>query len=163
MRRKLRREERKALQASRHVTINVVSLIDIFAILVFYLLVSALAVEIIPMQQALKLPESGSRDLPQQRFAIVITQEEILVENQKVMSTAQALKAGKAELSPLLQALEKVPLQQDGQTGRHRGEANILADREIPFRLLRSVMAACTQARFERISLAVVEKAGSGS
>ncbi len=36
-------------------------------------------------------------------------------------------------------------------------EATIMGDREIPYRLLKKVIASCTQAGFERISLAVLQ------
>ena len=53
-----KRLERQSRQAGREVELNIVSLIDIFAMLVFYLLVNALVVQILPNPQALKLPES---------------------------------------------------------------------------------------------------------
>jgi biopolymer transport protein TolR len=37
-------------------------------------------------------------------------------------------------------------------------EATIMGDREIPYRLLKKVMASCAQAGFDRISLAVLQK-----
>ena len=37
-------------------------------------------------------------------------------------------------------------------------EATIMGDREIPYRVLKQVMAACGRAGYERISLAVLQK-----
>jgi biopolymer transport protein ExbD len=39
-----------------------------------------------------------------------------------------------------------------------RREATIMGDREIPYRLLKKVMATCSEAGFGRISLAVLQK-----
>jgi biopolymer transport protein TolR len=51
----------------------------------------------------------------------------------------------------------------DGSSALTRGEINIMADREIPYQLIKKLMATCTEARFARISLAVVSKpAGTG-
>jgi biopolymer transport protein ExbD len=39
-----------------------------------------------------------------------------------------------------------------------RREATIMGDKEIPYRLLKKVMATCAEAGFGRISLAVLQK-----
>ena len=86
-----RRIIRKIKQSKRQVSINVVSLIDIFAILVFYLLVNALVVEVIPEYQNLKLPDSVSRDEAKRTVAVAISYKDILVDNDVVMSVEAAL------------------------------------------------------------------------
>ncbi|MGQ0503111.1 MAG: ExbD/TolR family protein [Panacagrimonas sp.] len=154
--RELRREAREG-------ELNVVSLIDIFAILVFYLLVNALVVEILPSPKALKLPESIANDQPQQTVLILVTTEDIIVDNRKVMSTASVQAADARVLPQLKYELdEKTLMQVDGGTPGQltRGDVNIMADKSIPFNVLRKVMATCSDARFARISLAVVEKKG---
>ena len=45
----------------------------------------------------------------------------------------------------------------DGATPEAR-EVTIMGDKAIPFRLLKKVMATCTDAAYERIALAVVQK-----
>jgi biopolymer transport protein ExbD len=165
-RRRERRQERQARRAGRTVALNIVSLIDVFAILVFYLLVNALTVEVIPSPKALKLPESVVQEQPRPTLSLIVTTEEILVDNQSVMRTAQALGAGNRPLVPLRTALQRTPLQppaeKDAAGGFTRGEVNILADKSIPFRLLKKVMATCSEARFAHISLAVIEKGSGG-
>lgn len=165
-RRRERRNQRRARHAARAVAINIVSLIDIFAILVFYLLVNALVVEVIPSPRSLKLPESAVKEQPRPAVTIVVTADDILVDNQPVMPTAQALQADVRLLAPLKSALLLAPLMQvegDAQGRLTRGEVNIVADKAIPYHLLKKVMATCTEARFARISLAVIEKKGDGS
>lgn len=161
-RRRLHREDR---HAARDVEINIVSLIDIFAILVFYLLVNALAVEILPSTQTLKLPESDIQQQPHQAPVILVTRDDILVDNLRIMGTAEALATEDALLAALKAALMRNALMQvdnaPGQTTR--GEINIMADKGIPYRLLKKVMATCTEARYARISLAVMEKRSGGA
>jgi biopolymer transport protein ExbD len=161
MNRRQRRDERADSRRGRAVAINIVSLIDVFAILVFYLLVNALAVETIPSPRTLKLPESITREQPRSTLAIVITRDEILVGNRKVMTTAQA--AGGKSLAPLRSALLQLPLDTEERGTPSRGDANILADRSIPFGLLKSVMSTCSEVNFARISLAVVEGRGGAT
>lgn len=159
--RKLVREMRKE---AREGELNVVSLIDIFAILVFYLLVNALVVEILPSPKALRLPESIAKEEPQQTVLILITNEDIIVDNQKVMSTADAAAATVNVLPDLKYKLnEQTLLQVEGGTPGQmtRGDVNIMADKSIPFHILKKVMATCSDTRFAKISLAVVQKAGA--
>ena len=153
-RRRERRNERAVRRQKGAVVINIVSLIDIFAILVFYLLVNALVVEVIPSPRQIKLPESVIKEQPRLASTIVVTSSDILVDGQAVMPTAQALSADVKLLAPLMQ------VEGDAQNRLTRGEVNIVADRSIPYQLLKKVMATCTETRFARISLAVIERKG---
>lgn len=157
-----KRLERKSRQAGREVELNIVSLIDIFAMLVFYLLVNALVVQILPNPQALKLPESVVQEDPRETVLIQVTLNDVLVNNVRVMSTADAAAAQGNVLAPLKSELANAPLAPTpGAEGQMtRGEVNIMADKAIPYQLLKKVMATCTDARFARISLAVIEKQG---
>lgn len=159
----VRRIERQYLQSGRTVPINIVSMIDIFAILVFYLLVSIAAVEMRPDDKSLQLPQSTSRERPHQATQVLITRKDILIDNRFVISTADASAFSGTTLPALKSEFEsKVGLIQAVDGGAvSRGEINILADKEIPYSLLKKVMATCTEARFARISLATVERKGA--
>jgi biopolymer transport protein TolR len=162
MPRKTRRLAREDRHSARDVEINIVSLIDIFAILVFYLLVNALAVEILPSPQSLKLPESAIEEQPRETTVILVTKDDILVNNARIMGTAEAMAADSAFLAPLKSELMRAPLMrvEEATTQTTRGEVNIMADKTVPYRLLKKIMATCTETRFAKISLAVVEKQG---
>lgn len=159
--RKIIREIRKE---AREGELNVVSLIDIFAILVFYLLVNALVVEILPSPKALQLPQSVAKEDPKQTVLILITPEDIIVDTKKVMSTADAAAAATSVLPELKYKLnEQTLMQVDGAGAGQltRGDVNIMADKSIPFHVLKKVMATCSDTRFAKISLAVIEKEGA--
>ncbi|WP_238388315.1 biopolymer transporter ExbD [Sinimarinibacterium sp. NLF-5-8] len=162
--RKIRRLQREERGAARALEINIVSLIDIFAILVLYLLVNALVVEVLPSPQALKLPESTVQEQPRQSVAIVVTRTDILVNNQRIMGLADAEKTEQRHLEVLKNELLRVPLLRNPAQPEivTRGEINIMADRSVPYHLLKKVMATCTEARFAKISLAVLEKGSGG-
>ncbi len=165
-RRRARRKDRAGRRKIRAVAINIVSLIDIFAILVFYLLVNALVVEVIPSPRSIKLPESAIEDEPRQAVTIIVTNADILVDNRSVMTVEQAMAPDAKLLAPLQSTLLATPLMQvegDPQNRLTRGEVNIVADKSIPYSLLKKVMATCTETRFARISLAVIEKKGGGT
>lgn len=159
--RKIIREIRKE---AREGELNVVSLIDIFAILVFYLLVNALVVEILPSPKALQLPQSVAKEDPKQTVLILITPEDIIVDTKKVMSTADAAASATSVLPDLKYKLnEQTLMQVDGAGAGQltRGDVNIMADKSIPFHVLKKVMATCSDTRFAKISLAVIEKEGA--
>lgn len=162
--RRARKIVRELRREAREGELNVVSLIDIFAILVFYLLVNALVVEILPSPQALKLPESIAKEDPRQTVLILITNEDIIVDTQKVMSTAAAAAATTSVLPDLKYKLNEQTLMQVEGAGAGqltRGDVNIMADKSIPFHILKKVMATCSDTRFAKISLAVIEKEGA--
>lgn len=160
--RKIRHIQRQFEQGSSAEPINIVSLIDIFAILVFYLLVSIAAVELHPNEQAVQLPQSTSQERPHETTQLMVTRKDILLNNRFVMNTDEAL-ASNDKFLPKLKAefLSGVGLQQSAETGAvNRGEINILANKDIPYSLLKKLMATCTEAQFARISLAVVQNKG---
>lgn len=160
---KIRRIERQYVQGGRAVPINIVSMIDIFAILVFYLLVSIAAVEMRPNPDNLQLPRSTSSDRPREAAQLMVTQKEILLNNVFVMSTPDAT-AAEGDFLPALNAQfeEKIELLPDARTNeKTRGEINILADKAIPYSLLKKVMSTSGKARFSRTSLAVTQQKGA--
>jgi biopolymer transport protein TolR len=133
---------------------------------VFYLLVNALVVEVIPSPRQIKLPESAIEDEPRLAVTIVVTSDEILLDNRSVMTLAAAKAPDVKLLAPLQSQLLLTPLMRvagDPENRLSRGEVNIVADKSIPYSLLKKVMATCTETRFAKISLAVVEKKGGGS
>ncbi|WP_039748887.1 ExbD/TolR family protein [Solimonas variicoloris] len=161
-----KRAQRKFRIAGHEVEMNVVSLIDIFAILVFYLLVNALAVEVLPNPQSLQLPKSVIKEEPKQIPVIVVTKNDILVDNVRVMGTDEAMGTATAFLPALKAELLRAPLMRvEGADAASvtRGDVNIMADKAIPYQVLKKVMATCTEARFAKISLAVVEKKNGGA
>ena len=153
-----RRIIRKIKQSKRQVSINVVSLIDIFAILVFYLLVNALVVEVIPEYQNLKLPDSVSKDKAKRTVAVAISDHSILVDDHVVMSVDEALLVNERTLQSLAQVLSS--RQKEDEKPLIDGEpeildVNIVADYKTPYELLKKVLATCVDAKFGKVSLAV--------
>lgn len=157
-----RRIIRKIKQAKRQVSINVVSLIDIFAILVFYLLVNALVVEVIPEYQNLELPDSVSRDEAVRKVAVAISDDSILVDEDVVMSVEAALLDEERVLASLSLALDaKISESEKPDDDLGLMDVNIVADHKTPYHLLKKVLATCVDAKFGKVSLAVRALEGS--
>ena len=155
--RKVRRAKKQSIVAS----INLVSMIDIFTILIIYLLVNTAAVQIVGAEQV-DLPRSAALEPPRENVSVILTRDDVLVDGVPVMKVAELRPDGPAVIprlrDRLLAAAPLAPSQQ--ATGADGGEVNILADKSIPYSLLKVIMTTCAEARFARISLGV--SPGSG-
>jgi len=156
--RKVRRARKQSVVAS----INLVSMIDIFTILIIYLLVNTAAVQIVGAEQV-DLPKSIAVEPPRENVSVILTKDDVLVDGEAVMKVAELRANGPAVIpqlkARLLAASPLAPSQQDGAADG--GEVNILADKSISYALLKKIMTTCADARFARISLGV--NPGSGA
>jgi biopolymer transport protein ExbD len=155
-----KRAERQSRNQSA-LDMNLVALIDIFTILIFFLLSSAAGVEILTNSKSVKLPESISQKSPVETVVVTVTASEIVVDGRLVARVDEALATEgdliaplKAELD-LLQANRKVIREDNAAQAR---AVTIMGDREIPYRLLRKVMYTAAQANFSDVSFAVNRK-----
>ena len=156
-------KRRRARQQKKGKTaaLNLVSLMDIFTILVFFLLVNSSDGEVLPSHKSVKLPESVSEEKPRETVVVMITDQNILVQGKVIAAVDTVLKDKGDYLAVLQQALEEqnsraIRKRENGEAIRR--EATIMGDKAIPYRLLKKVMATCTQAGFGRVSLAVLQK-----
>jgi biopolymer transport protein TolR len=143
------------------VALNLVSLMDIFTILVFFLLVNSSDVETLPNAKDLQLPESIAERKPEESVVVLIGEEDILVQGTPIMKVADVLALEGNDIAPLREALKSQNdralrrAAQDDIAGR---EVTIMGDKEIPYKVLKKVMATCTAADYGQISLAVLQK-----
>ena len=154
-----KRAERHARNRSL-VDLNLVSLIDIFTILIFFLLANASEVEVLPSTKAVRLPESTAEKTPKVTVVVVVSNEDILVQGRKVISVPEAMKANGDLIEPLKAELDyhagRQLVRKENET---RNKAvTIMGDKEIPYRLLRKIMVTCARANYSDISFAVMQK-----
>ncbi len=155
------RMKRHHKRAGRNTGINLVSLMDIFTILVFFLLVNSSDGEVLPTQKSVKLPESVAEKSPRITLVVMINDTDIMIHGKVITSTEAVLNANSGATELLKTALQT----ELGNTARQgennkpvRYEATIMGNRDIPYKVLKQVMASCTEAGFSRISLAVLQK-----
>jgi biopolymer transport protein ExbD len=154
-----KRAERKARNHTG-LDMNLVSLIDIFTILIFFLMSSAAGVEILNTSKAVKLPESYAEKLPRETVVIVVAGQDILVDGRKVATVDEALASAGDEIAPLKAELA---LHASKQVVRAENKAQsksvtIMGDKDIPYRLLRKVMATAARADYSDVSFAVTKR-----
>ncbi len=157
-----KRAKRMAENHERHKTgkLNLVSLMDIFTILVFFLLVNSTEVAVLPNAKSMQIPESISELKPKETVVVMVTEDELLVQGERVASLAE-IEALDGMRIPALQAqLEALAAHRmlPGDEAEHIREVTVMGHKEIPYRLLRKVLATCGAADYSQISLAVVQK-----
>lgn len=141
---------------------NLVSLMDVFTILVFFLLVNSANTEELDNPKNLKLPDSVAERKPDQTIVVMITPDNIMVRGEVVTTVEEAIEQEQGEIESLravLQAESKRMLNLSTESSERGKEITIMGDRQLPFRLLKKVMSTCTAAGFSEISLAVMQKA----
>ena len=138
-------------------SLSLTSMMDIFTILVFFLLVNQGIEQQLPASDAIKLPESLSEKLPEDALVVMVSKDDIIVQGRPVM-TASAAEKIDDDLLPALK--EELALQRQNRVlgASDKNPALIMGDREIPYRLLKKIMYTLADAQYTDISLAVLKK-----
>lgn len=155
-RRAQRRERSKSL-----VDLNLVSLIDIFIILIFFLLFNTSEGEVLPNDKSVKLPQSTSQANPKDSLIILVSGQEVQLQGRRVATVADILANDQDVIEPLRLELETLAGSRQAGVGDKKDQGRsvtIMGDKDIPYRLLRKVMATCARANYEQISFAVLRK-----
>ncbi|MEO0997495.1 MAG: biopolymer transporter ExbD [Pseudomonadota bacterium] len=156
-----KRMERRHNRGKKGIALNLVSLMDIFTILVFFLLVNSTEVETLPDADELQLPESIAEQKAKETVVVMITETNILVQGAPVATLDELDELDGNVIEPLKNALiaqnDRV-LRKAANADISQREVTIMGDRDLPYRLLKKVMATCTDADYGRISLAVLQK-----
>jgi biopolymer transport protein TolR len=141
--------------------LNLVSLMDIFTILVFFLLVNSSDVETLPNAKDLQLPESIAEEKAKETVVILIGETDIIVQGKTIAKVADVMNIKGNDIPQLREALKSQNdrvLRRESQEDIAGREVTIMGDKDIPYRLLKKVMATCTQSDYGQISLAVLQK-----
>ena len=155
------RMNRHHTRHKRGASLNLVSLMDIFTILVFFLLVNSSDVEVLPNTKDVQLPESIAETKARENVVILVTETAVLVQGRVVATLDEVLGSDDLVIGPLKDALMAQTdraIRQDEMAQIENREVTIMGDREIPYHVLKKIMATCTSADYGRLSLAVLQK-----
>jgi biopolymer transport protein ExbD len=159
------RESRRIQRMSRNKSVipkmNLTALMDVFTILVFFLLVNSGQSQILEAPKQVKLPESVADTKPRETVVIFVSPEKVIVQGQPVMTIADIQATRARDLEPIMERLATLKSGIIGQSTRvvaASQEVTILADKSIPFDVIRRIMSTCTSQGYTEISLAVVQK-----
>jgi biopolymer transport protein ExbD len=141
--------------------LNLTSLMDVFTILVFFLLFHASSSEVMEAPKQIKLPDSVVETKPRETVVIMVSPEVVLVQGEAVVSTTELLENKIETVSEITERLKQLERNIIGISTKaivESKEVTILADKTIPFRALKKIMSTCTGSGYGRISLAVIQK-----
>jgi len=141
----------------RNAMLNMVSLMDIFTILVFFLLVNATSTQVLPSPKNIVLPEAAAEKLPSRNLVIAVDERVIRLQGKAIVTVKDALKGDRNSIKPLFNALRLASTTVKDITDKQG--VTIMGDQEIPYRLLKKIMLTCAGAEYTNISFAVNQKA----
>ncbi|MDH3819936.1 MAG: biopolymer transporter ExbD [Gammaproteobacteria bacterium] len=156
--RRIKRMSRNRVKITK---MNLTSLMDVFTILVFFLLVNSGSVEILEAPKNVLLPESKVESKPRETVVISVSPEEIMVQGQLVAMVADLMEGQPGAIDPITARLSQLKNNIVGPNTRvvaASQEVTILADRSVPFAVVKKIMSTCTGEGFENVSLAVIQK-----
>jgi biopolymer transport protein ExbD len=142
--------------------LNLTSLMDVFTILVFFLLVNSASTEVLETPKQLALPASVVEEKPRETVVIFVSPTEVTVQGETVARVEDILAAAGQNVAAIGERLSQVSesiIGLNSRTVANSREVTILADKSVPFNVIKKVMSTCTSRGFERISLAVIQKA----
>jgi biopolymer transport protein ExbD len=157
--RRMRRMERTNKSSGGHgFGVNLIPMMDVLCVLVFFLLYHSFN-STLPEAQ-LTLPASVAEAHPRETVTIVVTSEAVLVQSEPVINTAKLLDDGIGLVYEVRERLVQLrnAVEATAKTADVSGEVTLLADKSIPFKVLKKIMSTCTASGYGKISLAVMEK-----
>ena len=146
----------------RVTAMNLTSLMDVFTILVFFLLVNSANTEVLETPKRITLPASVVEQKPRETVVIFVSPTEVTVQGEAVARVEDILASQGQSIEAIRERLEQVSRKIIGlktQIVAESREVTILADRTVPFSVIKKVMSTCTGQGYGRISLAVLQKA----
>jgi biopolymer transport protein ExbD len=140
--------------------LNLIPLIDIMSVMVAFLLVYSTEVEVIQNSKGIEIPQSIAQAAPKQSVVVMITKTDLFVQGEHIATVAEVRDGKDAVVAPLRDALKRPLLVGRDMTEKDlaQREITIMADKALPYEVLKKVMATCTNADYGKISLATLQK-----
>jgi biopolymer transport protein TolR len=155
---------RLRVRSREEASLNLIPLIDIMSVMVAFLLVYSTEAEIVQNSKGVAIPQSTAEVRPQVSVVVMITQEQLFVQGEPVATMAQIEDPKTPVIESLRQILQR-PMAGLDAAASHAAlaaqEITVMADKSLPYEVVRKVMATCTAASYGKISLAVLQKEGS--
>ena len=138
--------------------INLIPMMDVLCVLVFFLLFHSFNSTLPDAQIA--LPASVVEAKPRETVAIVVTPELVMVQGEAVTNTPKLFDESIGIIYEIRERLEQLRsiMEASTKTAAVSTEVTLLADKTIPFKVLKKIMSTCTASGYGKISLAVMQK-----
>jgi biopolymer transport protein ExbD len=146
------------------VKLNLVSLMDIFTILVFFLLINTGDNELLKNSKHIKLPDSVAETRPGATITVMVSATDVIVDG-KPVATIEDVVNSDGVIPGLEKELNYLASTRAGLTEEEKvnGRAvTILGDQSIPYEILKRVMITCARSNYRDLSMAVTRVASAG-
>ena len=146
--------------------LDLTSMMDVFTILVFFLLVNSATTEVLQQPKQITLPDSVVEAKPRETVVIFVGKEEVLVQGVPVARVADIKATTDERIEPIsvrLAELSESVIGLSTQAVAESQEVTVLADKSVPFSVVKKIMATCTGEGYTKVSLAVVQKTAQPS
>jgi len=156
------RARRMARHHGKHkavATLNLTSLMDIFTILLIFLLVNNNNAAKLPDNKDIQLPESIAQELPSEVLTIQVSPNDVIVEGQRIADTETVKAQQERTVQALVDELNFRASQSLGGTADEEREVMILADREVPYAVIKKLMRSCMETPYTKVAFAVLKVA----
>ena len=156
------RARRMARHHGKHkavATLNLTSLMDIFTILLIFLLVNNNNAAKLPDNQDIQLPESIAQELPTEVLTIQVSPVDIIVEGQKIADTETVRNQEERTVAALVEELNFRASQGLAISPDEDREIMILADRSVPYSVIKKLMRSCMETAYTQVAFAVLKVA----
>ena len=160
----MRNNRRMARMSRNRVKITkmpLTSLMDVFTILVFFLLVNSGSVEIMEAPKDMALPVSKVETKPRETVVVFVGRDEVLVQGKLVALVDDIRGEKEGALDPITARLAELKTSVIGDSTAivaDSDEVTILADKSVPFSVIKIIMSTCTGEGDEKVSLAVIQQ-----
>ena len=140
--------------------LNLIPLIDVLSVMVAFLLVYSTDVEVVQNAKGVEIPQSSAQTQPKQSVVVMITKTDLFVQGEHITTVQDVRDSKEVIVAPLRDALKR-PLLVGRETTEKdlaQREITIMADKALPYEVLKKVMSTCTDADYGKVSLAVIQK-----
>lgn len=140
--------------------LNLVSLMDIFTILVFFLMVNSSGVKVMQNTADVALPKSTAEQEAADSLIVQVASGLILVQGREV-ARLDGIEVGDTHIEGLADELA-YRRQRHSAVPEAGFEVTIMAGRDTNYRLLRKIMQTCVDQQFRQVRLAVEAEVRNG-
>jgi len=156
------RARRMARHHGRHkmvATLNLTSLMDIFTILLIFLLVNNNNAAKLPENQDIQLPESTAQELPNDVLIIQVSATNVIIDGRKIADTQAVKVQEERTVDALVEELKFRASRALAVNPEDEREVMIQADRDVPYAVIKKLMRSCMETPYTKVAFAVLKVA----
>ncbi len=156
------RARRMARHHGRHkmvATLNLTALMDIFTILLIFLLVNNNNAAKLPDDQDIQLPESTAQEMPNDVLILQVSPSSVVIDGRKIADTQAVRAQEERTVEALVEELKFRASRALALDSEEEREVMIQADRDVPYAVIKKLMRSCMETPYTKVAFAVLKVA----